>query len=73
MGLIEHTKNEHGHCKGVCPICCQEEFGDPNYVSPDLLGHMHLRHRCNYEELIDRNLDEEAMFAKILEQSKNDF
>ena len=55
LGLLEHIKKKHGHLPGVCPICVQENYGDPNYVSPNLLSHIKLRHRCNYDDLIDRN------------------
>mmetsp|Transcript_2912 Transcript_2912/g.4501 ORF Transcript_2912/g.4501 Transcript_2912/m.4501 type:complete len:85 (+) Transcript_2912:335-589(+) len=55
QGLITHVRDFHGPKSGVCPICCSEEYGDPSYVSRNLLAHMEMRHQCNYDELIDRN------------------
>ena len=45
----------------MCPICVAEEYGDPNFVSINLASHMSYRHKCNLDELIDRNISEEEM------------
>jgi len=42
-------------------------------VSQDLLGHLKLRHKCNYDELIDRHENEDDILAKVLAMSKQDF
>lgn len=49
--LIEHFKASHGHCRAVCPICKSMPWGDPNYVSSDLLSHMEQRHKMDYDTL----------------------
>ena len=48
-GMVEHIRMFHGQMPGVCPICSAEPWGDKNYICPDLLGHMHLRHRFTYD------------------------
>ena len=57
--LTDHIEMKHGYIPGVCPICVSESYGDPNYVSSNLLSHIKLRHKCNYDELIDRNQNED--------------
>ena len=73
MDLIQHVSVNHGPMPGVCPICCSEEHGDPTYISPNLAGHMAMRHQCNYDELIDRNISEEEELRMILEKSMKDY
>ena len=70
---MTHIKSFHGHCPGVCPICVIEDHGDPNYVSKDLLGHIKLRHNCNYNELIDRQETEEETLARIINMSTQNY
>ena len=46
--LVTHTMNNHGQKPGKCPICISKPYGDPNYVCPNLLAHMLIRHEHNY-------------------------
>lgn len=44
-------------------------WGDPTYVSRDLVAHLRLRHRCDYTVLTDFEADEEAMFNRAIGES----
>eukprot|EP00971_Amphidinium_carterae_P256357 5090195-Amphidinium_carterae.1 len=59
----------HSVVAAVCPICAAMPWGDPSYVSNDLLRHLKLRHQCDYETLTDFDADEEAILARVLQQS----
>eukprot|EP01119_Soliformovum_irregulare_P002830 TRINITY_DN1308_c1_g1_i2.p1 TRINITY_DN1308_c1_g1~~TRINITY_DN1308_c1_g1_i2.p1 ORF type:complete len:2755 (-),score=1130.06 TRINITY_DN1308_c1_g1_i2:303-7640(-) len=43
-----HVPRRHGNAsrRAVCPICAASPFGNPNYVSQDLLGHLKDKHRA---------------------------
>lgn len=49
--LVKHFRDNHRGCSGVCPICKVMPWGDANYVSHDLSGHLSMRHKMDYEEL----------------------
>eukprot|EP00349_Pseudokeronopsis_sp_Brazil_P001981 CAMPEP_0202961392 /NCGR_PEP_ID=MMETSP1396-20130829/5442_1 /ASSEMBLY_ACC=CAM_ASM_000872 /TAXON_ID= /ORGANISM="Pseudokeronopsis sp., Strain Brazil" /LENGTH=128 /DNA_ID=CAMNT_0049681165 /DNA_START=271 /DNA_END=657 /DNA_ORIENTATION=+ len=57
--LVEHVGKRHKRLPGVCPICVVQPYGDPNYVSQDLAGHLKMRHKMELNELIDQNEEDE--------------
>jgi hypothetical protein len=54
--FVEHFKKSHRGARGVCPICKNMPWGDPNYVSNDLNGHLQMRHKMDYEELTVKDI-----------------
>jgi hypothetical protein len=69
--LLKHFESKHRRAAGVCPICAVMPWGDPNYVSQDLYGHMKLRHKFDYDTYTDFAEQEEAMLRKVMEDSLN--
>ena len=64
--LVQHLQAEHPDCHGrpaVCPICAAMPWGDPNQVSGNLLQHMVVRHRFDYDSTTDFAQDEESARA----------
>lgn len=75
QGLLEHCSKAHVDCgqvAAVCPICRAMPWGDPNYVSRDVLSHLQLRHNCDYAVLADFEADEETMLRRALQESMRD-
>eukprot|EP00357_Protocruzia_adherens_P034563 CAMPEP_0115038236 /NCGR_PEP_ID=MMETSP0216-20121206/43291_1 /TAXON_ID=223996 /ORGANISM="Protocruzia adherens, Strain Boccale" /LENGTH=143 /DNA_ID=CAMNT_0002418603 /DNA_START=265 /DNA_END=696 /DNA_ORIENTATION=+ len=68
-GLIEHFGQKHRGGSGVCPICTSQPWGDQNYVSNDLLGHMKMRHKFDYDTYTDYDLDDDAILQQVLQES----
>ena len=50
-GLIDHFSKQHKGASGVCPICVSMPWGDPNYVSHNLLAHLKTIHKMDYDTL----------------------
>mmetsp|Transcript_66891 Transcript_66891/g.217560 ORF Transcript_66891/g.217560 Transcript_66891/m.217560 type:complete len:304 (-) Transcript_66891:249-1160(-) len=75
QALLEHCEHSHapqsarGTLSAVCPICMAMPWGDPSYVSRDLVSHLKTRHRCDYTTLTDFDADEEAMFERAMAAS----
>ena len=67
--LLKHFESKHRRAPGVCPICAVMPWGDANYVSQDLYGHMKLRHKFDYDTYTDFAEQEEAMLRKVMEDS----
>ena len=74
--LLKHFGENHKRSSGVCPICAVMPWGDPNYVSSDLYGHMKLRHKFDYDTYTvpstqDYAGQEEELLRKVIEDSLN--
>jgi len=73
--LLAHLQEVHGSgaCRpAVCPLCAAMPWGDPSYVSSNLLQHFTLRHRFDYDTTTDFAQDEEALMAEVLRRSVNE-
>jgi hypothetical protein len=45
-------------------------WGDPNYASNDFVSHLRLRHKCDYDVLVDYEMaNEDDMLARVLAES----
>ena len=71
VGYIEHIKKSHPNATGVCSICKCQPWGDPNYKT-HILGHINLRHKFDYDTVVDYNDNEDEILQKVLLESMND-
>ena len=60
-GLVEHVGKKHKRMPAVCPICVAQPYGDPNYVSHDLSGHLKMRHNFDIDTVTNYDLDDDAI------------
>jgi len=74
-GLIEHIEGSHDkhHKPAVCPICVSQPWGDPNYKSKDILGHLKLRHAFDYDTYTDYDFDDDQILQQVIAQSVKNF
>ena len=56
-----------------CPICVVQEYGDPNYVSHNLLGHLQLRHAYDLDTYTSYEMTDDDILAQILAKSMQDY
>lgn len=56
----------------MCPICIVQEYGDPNYVSQDLLGHLKLRHKFDLDTYTNYEQTDDDILAQVLAASMQD-
>ena len=47
-------------------------WGDPNYVSPNLLSHFMMRHAFDYDTTTDFERDEDAVLQEVLRRSREE-
>ena len=47
-------------------------WGNPNYVSPNLLQHFEMRHRFDYDTTTDYGQDEDAVLQEVLRRSQSE-
>ena len=59
--LVKHFTENHRGQTGVCPICAVQEYGDPNYVSTNLAGHLEQRHSFDLGEFTMYQLSDDAI------------
>ncbi len=71
VGYIDHIKKRHPNARGVCAICKCQPWGDPNYKT-HILGHINMRHKFDYDTVVDYNDDEDEILKKVLLESMND-
>ncbi|GBG27869.1 E3 ubiquitin-protein ligase RNF114 [Hondaea fermentalgiana] len=71
--LCAHFDTVHpgASCAAICPVCVTMPWGDPNYISRDVVGHIRLRHKFTYDEYVDYQEagDEDAILQAVLRQS----
>jgi len=69
----------HTNQPGVCPICASKPGGNPNYISPNLLAHMQLRHlkqssgNPNNVDYTAKLVQLEAMGIKLKDSEKANY
>ena len=71
VGYIDHIAKKHPNDRGVCAICKCQPWGDPNYKT-HIYGHINIRHRFDYDTVVDYNDDEDQILQKVLMESMND-
>ena len=71
VGYIDHIKKRHPNDRGVCAICKCQPWGDPNYKT-HIMGHINIRHKFDYDTVVDYNDDEDEILKKVLLESMND-
>ena len=71
VGYINHIQNRHPNDRGVCSICKCQPWGDPNYKT-HIYGHINLRHKFDYDTVVDYNDDEDQILQKVLAESLKD-
>ena len=71
VGYIDHIAKKHRNDRGVCAICKCQPWGDPNYKT-HIYGHINMRHKFDYDTVVDYNDDEDQILQKVLMESLND-
>jgi len=71
VGYIDHIGKRHPNDMGVCAICKCQPWGDPNYKT-HIFGHINIRHKFDYDTVVDYNDDEDQILQKVLMESMND-
>ena len=71
VGYIDHIKKYHPNDRGVCSICKCQPWGDPNYKT-HIFGHINLRHKFDYDTVVDYNDEEDEILKRVLLESMND-
>ena len=71
VGYIDHIGKKHPNDRGVCAICKCQPWGDPNYKT-HIYGHINIRHKFDYDTVVDYNDDEDQILQKVLMDSLND-
>ena len=71
VGYIDHIQKYHPNDRGVCSICKCQPWGDPNYKT-HIMGHINIRHRFDYDTVVDYNDDEDDILQRVLLESMND-
>ena len=69
--LLTHYSERHSQMPGVCPICVAMPWGDPNFVSQDLEGHLHTRHQYDTDTYTDYAMEDDEILQMILQESRN--
>ena len=69
--MVEHVNRRHKGKSGVCPICVVQIYGDPNYVSSNLSGHMQTRHQFDLDTVTNYEEEDDAILQRVLQDSLN--
>ncbi|NWW12168.1 RN138 ligase, partial [Oreocharis arfaki] len=72
--LLDHCNNRHLYqivpvVSRICPICVSLPWADTNQVTRNLVSHLNLRHRFDYGEFVNLQLDEEAQYQNAVQES----
>jgi len=67
--LIKHSSSSHRGVSGVCPICASMPWGDPNYISSNLAGHLKLRHKYDVSTFTEFGQEDDDILQAVLAQS----
>ncbi|KFP79081.1 E3 ubiquitin-protein ligase RNF138, partial [Acanthisitta chloris] len=69
--LLDHCNNRHLYqiVPVICPICVSLPWADTNQVTRNLVSHLNLRHRFDYGEFVNLQLDEEAQYQNAVQES----
>lgn len=67
--LFKHVNEYHRDKPGVCPICVEQPYGDPNYVSQNLSAHINLRHFTETQSNTYNDSEEDYILKLVMEES----
>ncbi|XP_009978830.1 PREDICTED: E3 ubiquitin-protein ligase RNF138, partial [Tauraco erythrolophus] len=69
--LLDHCNNRHLYqiVPVICPICVSLPWADTNQVTRNLVNHLNLRHRFDYGDFVNLQLDEEAQYQNAVQES----
>uniref|UniRef100_T1JKD4 Uncharacterized protein n=1 Tax=Strigamia maritima TaxID=126957 RepID=T1JKD4_STRMM len=70
-GLRTHVNEKHmANPEGVvCPICASMPWGDASQTSANFVTHLNLRHKFEYDTLVDFELDDDAALQQAIQAS----
>jgi len=69
--LLQHCNKTHADSQEsvVCPICASMPWGDPTQKSTDFISHVNMRHKFEYNNVVDFNLDDDEALNLALKAS----
>ncbi|XP_029447055.1 E3 ubiquitin-protein ligase RNF138 isoform X2 [Rhinatrema bivittatum] len=70
-GLLDHCNHLHSTqvVSKVCPICVTLPWGDPTFISSNIVDHLNARHQFDYGEYVNLSLDEDTQYQVALVES----
>lgn len=72
--LVQHCLSLHRRERSpkVCPICACTSWGDANYCSRNLIGHLTSRHRFSYDAYMNTSVDVDTQLYQTIQQSMDE-
>ncbi|XP_045383305.1 E3 ubiquitin-protein ligase RNF138 isoform X1 [Lemur catta] len=69
--LLDHCNSNHLFqiVPVTCPICVSLPWGDPSQITRNFVSHLNQRHRFDYGEFVNLQLDEETQYQTAVEES----